>query len=68
MKTSTDAAMNIAAPPGSPAIARASCPEKPDCVSAHAMLVAAPMMSRIAPDNAAVSISMGFKRIQSKRR
>ena len=37
----------------------ASEAEKPDWVSAQAMPVAAPMMSRIAPDSAAVSTSIG---------
>ncbi len=46
-------------PPGRPVIAVASCAEKPDCVSAQAMPVAAPMMSRIAPDSEAVSTSIG---------
>ena len=41
------------------AMAAASAAEKPDWVSAQAMPVAAPMISRIAPDSAAVSISMG---------
>ena len=60
--------MNIAAPPGNAPIVRASWPEKPDCVSAHAMLVAAPMIRRIAPDSAAVSASIGTRRSHSKRR
>ena len=37
----------------------ASDAEKPDWVSAQAMPVAAPMISRIAPDSAAVSTSIG---------
>ncbi|MET4762453.1 hypothetical protein ABH975_005534 [Bradyrhizobium ottawaense] len=37
----------------------ASEAEKPDCVRAHAIPVAAPMISRIAPDNDAVSTSIG---------
>ena len=37
----------------------ASEAEKPDWVSAQAIPVAAPMMSRIAPDRAAVSTSIG---------
>ena len=35
--------------------------EKPDCVSAQAMPVAAPMMSRIAPDSVAVVTSIGIE-------
>ena len=42
--------------------------EKPDCVSAQAMPVAAPMMSRIAPDSAAVSTSIGLQARQSNWR
>ena len=37
----------------------ASKAEKPDWVSAQAMPVAAPMMSRMAPESDAVSTSMG---------
>ena len=46
-------------PPGTDAIAWASWREKPDWVSAQAMLVAVPMISRIAPDRHAVSSSIG---------
>jgi TRAP-type C4-dicarboxylate transport system permease large subunit len=35
--------------------------ENPDCVSAQAMPVAAPMMSRIAPDSEAVETSIGAR-------
>ena len=42
--------------------------EKPDWVSAQAMPVAAPMMSRIAPDSDAVSTSIGKSRRQSNWR
>ena len=68
MKTTMETAMKVAAPPGSPLIAAQASREKPDCVSAHAMPVAAPMISRIAPDRHAVSISIGFSRCQSNRR
>ena len=40
-------------------MAEASEAENPDWVSAQAIPVAAPMMSRIAPESAAVSTSMG---------
>ena len=56
------------APPGSAVMSWASVAEKPDCVSAQAMPVAAPMMSRIAPDSDAVSTSMGYRRRQSNWR
>ena len=68
MNANTDTAKNIGAPPGKAAIAAASCLEKPDCVSAHAMPVAAPMMSRIAPDKEAVSISICGSRRRSSLR
>ena len=63
-----DTIMKVAAPPGSPVIAAARSREKPDCVSAHAMAVAAPMMSRIAPHSDAVSISIGISRCIGKPR
>ena len=49
-------------------IAVASAREKPDWVRPQAMPVAVPMISRIAPDRQAVSISIGISRRQSKRR
>ena len=55
----TEIARNPALPPGTAGMIATSCREKPDCVSAHAMPVAQPMMSRIAPDSAAVSTSIG---------
>ncbi|MNC93300.1 hypothetical protein D3C83_98950 [compost metagenome] len=51
--------MNPAAPPGTPAIAAASWREKPDCVSAQAIAVAVPTISRIEPESDAVSTSIG---------
>ena len=60
--------MKVTAPPGSPVIAAASEREKPDCVSPHAIPVAVPMMSRIAPDRHAVATSIGLSAAQSKRR
>ena len=42
--------------------------EKPDCVSAQAIAVAAPMMSRIAPHSEAVSTSIGTTRDTGKLR
>ena len=59
MKATIVTARNIGAPPGRPVMNAASEVEKPDCVSAQAMPVAAPMISRIAPDSAAVSVSIG---------
>ena len=47
--------MNDHRPPGTAAIAGASYCEKPDCVIAQAIAVAAPTISRIAPDSDAVS-------------
>ena len=41
---------------------------KPAWVSAQAMALAEPMMSRMAPDRAAVSTRMGPMRRQSKQR
>ena len=49
-------------------MAAANAREKPDWVRPQAMPVAVPMISRIAPDSAAVSISIGISRRQSKRR
>ncbi len=46
-------------PPGSAAIVVTSWRENPDWVSAQAIAVAMPMMSRMAPDSEAVSTSMG---------
>ena len=54
--------MKVTAPPGSPVIAAASAREKPDCVRPHAIPVAVPMMSRIAPDRHAVETSIGLQR------
>ena len=59
MKTTIEIAMKPAAPPGTPAIAAASWREKPDCVSAQAIAVAVPTISRIEPDSDAVSTSIG---------
>ena len=59
-----DTARNVYLPPGSTAIADASCCEKPDCVSAHAMAVAAPRISRMTPESDAVSTSIGTIRDQ----
>ena len=58
-KAATEAAMNVAEPPGNPVITSASVRENPDCVRAQAMPVAVPMMNRMAPDSEAVSTSMG---------
>ena len=68
MNTTIDTAMKPAFPPGSAAIAAARSCEKPDWVSDQAMPVAAPMMSRIAPESEAVSTSMGSSRRQSNWR
>ncbi|MCY1380870.1 hypothetical protein D9M69_687280 [compost metagenome] len=67
-KATMETAMKVAAPPGRPAMVAASWVEKPDCVSAQAMLVAVPMMRRMAPDRQAVSTSMGLSRLGSKQR
>ena len=60
-----DTARNEYFPPGSAPIASASCCENPDCVKAQAMAVAAPTMSRMAPEREAVSTSIGTTRDQS---
>ena len=54
--------MNPAAPPGIEVMAAANCRENPDWVNAQAIPVAVPMISRIAPDSAAVSTSIGYSR------
>ena len=59
-KATIDTIMKVNLPPGSPVMAAARSREKPDCVSAQAIAVAAPMMSRIAPHSDAVSISIGI--------
>ena len=46
-------------------MASASCREKPDWVSAQAIPVAVPMISRMAPDSAAVSTSAGQSFLKS---
>ena len=56
VKATIETAMNDAEPPGRPVIAAASARENPDCVSPQAIPVAVPMISRMAPDSAAVSI------------
>ena len=68
MKTTIDTAMKPTFRPGIAAIASARSCEKPDWVSDQAMAVAAPMMSRIAPEREAVSTSMGSSRRQSNWR
>ena len=67
-KHKIETARNVKLPPGSAAIVSASCWENPDCVSAQAMAVAAPTISRIAPESDAVSTSMGSIRDQSNWR
>ena len=67
-KATIEAAMNVKFPPGNPAITLDSCCEKPDWVSAHAIDVAAPRISRITPDSDAVSTSIGMMRVQSNWR
>ena len=57
-----DTGMNIEGPPGGCSMNKAGVPEKPNCVSARAIAVALPIIVKIAPDNAAVSISMGISR------
>ena len=60
--------MNDQRPPGTCAIACARFCEKPDWVIAQAIAVAAPTMSRIAPDSDAVCTSIGPMRDQSNWR
>ena len=59
MKAPADTNRKPTGPPGRLFIATASVCEKPDWVSAQAMPVAAPMISRIAPDRVAVMTSIG---------
>ena len=61
----TEIARKLADPPGRPVIADANLAENPDCMSDHAMPVAVPMMIRMAPESAAVSISIGNRRRHS---
>jgi hypothetical protein len=63
MKAAMEAPRKVTVPPGRLVIACARSRENPDWVSAHAMPVAAPIMSRMAPDSAAVSTSMGMMRL-----
>ena len=63
-KARIDTARNVTCPPGSDPIQDASAWLKPDCVSAQDMPVAAPMISRMAPDKEAVSVSIGSSRRQ----
>ena len=58
-KTRMETAKKPILPPGMCVIAATSCWLKPDCVSAQAIAVAMPMMSRMAPDSAAVLTSIG---------
>ena len=51
MKASAETRRKPTFPPGTSAIRSTSWREKPDCVSAHAIAVAAPTTSRIAPDS-----------------
>ena len=55
-------------PPGKPTMSALSVREKPDCVSAHAIALAVPMISNTAADIDAVSTSMAYSRLQSKER
>ncbi len=68
MNTTIEIARKPAAPPGTLAIESASDFANPACVKAHAIAVADPMISRIAPDSDAVSTNIGNTRRNSKRR
>ena len=68
MNAAIETSRKLGMPPGRPVMAFARSRENPDCVSDHAMLVAAPIISRIEPDSAAVSTSIGKRRRQSNRR
>ena len=68
MNTAAETARKPARPPGSPVISPVSVCANPACVSAHAIAEAVPMMSRMAPDRAAVSTRIGPSRRQSKQR
>ncbi|GJE15239.1 hypothetical protein FOHLNKBM_6319 [Methylobacterium longum] len=59
MKARAETNRKPSAPPGRLFITSASVCEKPDWVSAQAIPVAAPMISRIAPDSVAVVTSIG---------
>ena len=59
MNASMDTIMKPMAPPGTCVMSATKSREKPDCVSAQAMAVAQPMMSKMAPDKDAVSTSIG---------
>ena len=65
MNAKSDTVMNVTAPPGNDFIDSANAVENPDCVSAQAMPVAAPMMNRMEPESAAVPINIGYTRFQS---
>ena len=56
---SAEIARKPSLPPGTWVMASTSWCEKPDCVSAHDIAVAQPMMSRMAPDSEAVSTRTG---------
>ena len=65
-KATIETAMKVAAPPGRPVHdGRQRRARSRTAVSAQAMPVAAPMISRIAPDSDAVSTSIGMSRRQS---
>jgi hypothetical protein len=50
--------------PAAQFVAFANCCENPDCVNARAIEVAAPRISRMAPDSDAVSTNIGTMRDQ----
>ena len=58
MKAMADISKKNGAPPGTLLSASASTAENPDCVRAQAMLVAAPIISKMAPDREAVETKM----------
>ena len=67
-KQTMEISMKPNQPPGIAAMLAASWRLKPDWVSPQAMPVAVPMISRMAPERAAVSSSIGMTRRQSNWR
>ena len=65
MNTTIDIAKKPAVPPGKEVMKVATSRENPDWIRPQPIAVAAPMMSKIAPDRIAVSSTMGLSRDQS---
>ena len=68
VKATIDTAMKPARPPGTAVTASTSDWLKPDCVSAQAMAVAIPIISKMAPASDAVPTSIGYTLAQLPRR